>query len=256
MPPPPGYTAADLVFADSFCGSGLDATKWTSYIDGFNDNGQLALPLSGPNGNEDELEYWSPSQVSVQDGLTITATPDATKMQLGYTVKSGVITSVNSKQFTHGGPSGRTFVQVRARTPARDGMWAQVSLAAPFGKTVAVFGTGFLATEGMPAENFNTGVMGANDATFYTGADLSTGPSDFGMELVWGQSVTWTWNPVGAEPRQVRQVTGAAGIPNVGEAEAIWIVLRVVDAQAAAWHTTWAGDADAFQVRAIRVYER
>lgn len=256
LPTPIGYDASQLVFEDSFCDAELDTAKWVPYIKEYTNNGQLVPPLSGPNANELELQYWSPSQIAVHDALTITAIPDTVKMQQGYSVKAGVISSANARTFSQGGPTHRTFVQVRMRTPSRDGMWAQVSLASPTSTTLAVFGTGFIGVaQGTPVENINTGLSGS-DMTFYTGTDLSKEYSDVGMELVWGQSVTWTWNPVGGEPRQIHEIIGASGIPNVGDEKAVWIALRVLNAQASAWHTVWSGDTDTFQVRAIRVYER
>ena len=133
-----------LVFSDNFSGSGLDADKWsTRFIWGpflsINNEEQHYIDSNGIDAN---MAY---SPFSVANGkLTITAAPTGTQSpintvppvrppedpywadkpagfyQPNYTPKdytSGIITSRESFQFTHG------YAEIRAQVPAGDGLW-------------------------------------------------------------------------------------------------------------------------------------
>jgi hypothetical protein len=86
MPLPTGsraYAASDLVFHDAFSGTSLDLTKWWPRIGAqgsvWDNRGQLACPHSGANtplGNgQDEAQIGTPSQISVNNGLTFSIDP-------------------------------------------------------------------------------------------------------------------------------------------------------------------------------------
>ena len=79
MPAPAGYTTQQMIFDDQFSGSSLDTTKWNTYLGAqgivWNDYGSLPAPYSGPNAPiTDEAAMFAPSQVGVNNGLTLTAT--------------------------------------------------------------------------------------------------------------------------------------------------------------------------------------
>jgi hypothetical protein len=139
-------------------------------------------------------------------------------------------------------------------------MWSQIELGPLPGVNAALIsllGTGFSdVSQGTPLQNFQSAV--ADSSAYYdTGMDLSTAWTDYGIEIVWGQSVTWFWNTIGGSRQQVRQVQ--AGIPTSGEGETLVIKLAVVNGQSgsSSWHTVWNGkDSDSFDVAAIQAYAR
>jgi len=76
---PAGYTTQQMIFDDQFSGTTLDATKWSAFLgaqgSAWNDQGNLPAPYSGPNTPSTEnVAMFGPSQVSVDNGLTLTAT--------------------------------------------------------------------------------------------------------------------------------------------------------------------------------------
>ena len=83
MAPPSGYTAGQRIFEDQFLGTTLDTFKWntTSGANGglWNDFGIFTNGNTGPNTpSSTDTEWWSPSQVSVNNGLSLTAVRDGT----------------------------------------------------------------------------------------------------------------------------------------------------------------------------------
>jgi len=261
MPSPPGYDACQIVFQDSFCGTALDSTKWLRYVPGFTDMGVLPFPLSGPNSGSFNGAYWDPSQVTVNSGLKLTAVADTN--EAGYTAKSGVITS-NGVQFA-GGPTGHTYLQVRAKVPAANGMWPIASLGPVVGSNalpITLLATGFTdATPGSPLENFETGVSNSKAYCNTGNTDLSQAFVDYGVEVVWGQSATWFWSPVGGPRQQCETETVDAGVavPSSSDGETLIIQLNVVNGLdgSTSWHTVWNGsDSDSLQVAAVQVYAR
>ena len=78
MPAPAGYTTQQMIFDDQFSGTSLDTAKWNTYLGAqgivWNDRGRLPSPYSGPNTVTNQADtMFGPSQVSVNDGLTLTA---------------------------------------------------------------------------------------------------------------------------------------------------------------------------------------
>jgi hypothetical protein len=259
MPVPTGYSASQLVFDDAFCGKELDGSKWAPLMPGFNDRGRLSPPLSGPNAGGSEAEYFDPSQVVVDDGLRLTTAPATT--QTGYTAKSGVLTTQPSVPLG-GGPTGRTYLQVRAKMPARDGMWPKVYLGPLVGSNatlVGLFATGFKdAPSGNPLSNIQTTVGNAN-GYFDTAIDLSTTYSDYGVEITWGASVVWFWSSVGTPAREVRRVQAAGSVPTSPDRQTLFIALSVVNGQdgSSGWHTVWNGkDTDTLSIAEVQIYAR
>lgn len=257
--PPPGYDSSQLVFEDSFCSDQLDASKWITYIPGLTNFGTLQPPLSAPNAGHYDAAYWAPSQVVTHDGVTLTAAADTSVS--GYTAKSGVLCTCGTRQFS--GTASRTYLQVRAKVPAKDGMWPTVALesvAAGGVPAIALLSTGFIdGTQGTPLENVDTKVDGSEDV-FFTGTDLSAEYTDYGVEIVWGQSITWSWGPADGARQQIHQAnTGSAMIPDPSVNLRLRIELNVINGLegSSTWHTVWNGsDSDAFQVSSVQVYER
>ena len=74
-----------MYFDDQFSGTSLDTTKWNTYLGAqgivWNNRGHLPLPYSGPNNapfTNEAASMFGPSQVSVNNGLTLTASATRT----------------------------------------------------------------------------------------------------------------------------------------------------------------------------------
>ena len=130
MPPPSGYTAQQLIFDDQFSGTLLNRSKWSTYLGAqgirWNADGVLPFPYSGGDdvargGND--LAMYGPAQVSVDNGLTLTAQPNTNQWASGYPWISGVVTTMG--KFTL--PTTGWYVQIKAKMPnMTDGMWPAI----------------------------------------------------------------------------------------------------------------------------------
>ncbi len=99
MTAPSGYTSQQLIFDDKFSGTSLDTSKWTTALGAqgivWNNHGALPSPYSGPNvpGDGTEAAMFGPSQVTVNNGLTLTAQRNANRYAGSYPWISGVVTT-------------------------------------------------------------------------------------------------------------------------------------------------------------------
>ncbi len=126
MPAPAGYTAQQLIFDDQFSGSGLDTTKWSTYLGAqgivWNNFGSLPQPYSGPNvpGAGTDLEMYAPSQVRVNNGLALTAQRNTNQYSHTYPWLSGVVTTEGKFSL----PTTGWYVQARVKDPDMTrGLW-------------------------------------------------------------------------------------------------------------------------------------
>ena len=131
MAPPPGYSAGQLVFDDQFTGTSLDSAHWNTFMSGQGDrtwnSGGLPAGDSAA-GTQVHQTYFSPSQVTVNNGLNLTMVPDSKYASLGYRYRSGVVTS--SGKFTL--KSG--YVQIKAKmSEASQGGWPAIWFIDPNG---------------------------------------------------------------------------------------------------------------------------
>ena len=132
MPDPAGYTNQQLIFDDRFSGTSLDTTKWTTSLGAqgivWNDNGRLPAPYSAPNvpaSGSADVAMFGPSQVSVDNGLTLTAQRNTNQYASTYPWISGVVTTEGKFSL----PSGGWYVQVKAKMPDMTaGMWPAIWL--------------------------------------------------------------------------------------------------------------------------------
>ena len=97
-PAPPGYSNQQLIFDDQFLGTSLDQTKWSPVLgaDGvtWNNYDSLPSPYSGPNTPVgEEVAMFGPSQVRVDNGLTLTAQRNTNQWAGAYPWISGVVTT-------------------------------------------------------------------------------------------------------------------------------------------------------------------
>ena len=128
LPAPAGYTTQQMIFDDQFSGTTLDTTKWNTYLGAqgivWNDNGSLPAPYSGPNAPiSDEAAMFAPSQVGVDNGLTLTATPNTNQYAGTYPWLSGAVTTEGKFSL----PTSGWYVQVKAKMPDQSqGMWPAI----------------------------------------------------------------------------------------------------------------------------------
>ncbi|MGA2520237.1 MAG: glycoside hydrolase family 16 protein [Acidimicrobiales bacterium] len=254
MAPPPGYPTE--IFGDSFSGTALDTSKWSTFI---TSNAAHGWPWSsdgaggsGSSAGDFDAEYFEPGQVSVDNGLSLTAVRGSTRP--GYTWTSGVVCTYGKFQFDGG------YVQIKAKAPAGDGMWPGLWLLPGPGGTAGdnfeldMFEGGYTGNGANPADNdawhlhTPSGVVGG---VTNTGANLTAGYHVYGVAWVPGQSVTWYLDGV-----QVGRVTSAQ-VPIPDEPMELILDLQVADSAAQGWITT--DDAttpspSVLQVAAVAVY--
>lgn len=114
LAPPAGYSASQLIFDDQFSGASLNSAHWNTFMGGqggqfWNSDG-LPVGDSAP-GTFFHQTYFSPSQVRVNDGLTLTMVPDTRYSSLGYRYRSGVVTTDHKFALRSG------YVQIKAKMP-------------------------------------------------------------------------------------------------------------------------------------------
>ena len=99
IPPPRGYTSQQMIFDDRFSGTSLDTSKWTTSLGAqgivWDNNGHLPSPYSGPNTPDHHRQsaMFGPSQVSVDNGLKLTAKRNTNQYAGTYPWISGVVTT-------------------------------------------------------------------------------------------------------------------------------------------------------------------
>jgi len=98
IPPPVGYSANQLVLDDQFPGTSLNSATWNSAMSGQGDaawNTQGLPAGDSAAGTQSHQTFFSPSQVTVNNGLTLTMVPDSKYSSLGYKYRSGVVTTAD-----------------------------------------------------------------------------------------------------------------------------------------------------------------
>ncbi len=201
MPAPPGYTAQQLIFDDRFSGTSLDTTKWNTYLGAqgnvWDDDGTLPAPYSGPNvpGAGTDLEMYAPSQVSVDNGLTLTAQRNTNQYAGTYPWLSGVVSTEGKFSL----PTTGWYVQARIKVPDMTQglwpcMWFLPAGSGPFNEIDFVQG-GFY---GGPADvddapvgagYFDTAGNVVDEAVPDVGFDASAGYHTYGIEWTPGVGI-------------------------------------------------------------------
>jgi len=242
MPPPPGYTSRQLIFDDQFSGTRLDTTKWTTALGAqgivWNDFGRLPAPYSGPNvpGDGTEAAMFGPSQVSVDNGLTLTAQRNTNQYAGTYPWISGVVTTEGKFSL----PAGGWYVQVKAKMPDTSmGMWPAIwfmpdTATSP---TVEIDGhEGGAIGSGLPINDAGHSNYFANSGTvssfWNAGADMSAGYHIFGFEFIPGVSVKCYFDGV-----QVFQVLASSSVTITAGTYEIILQLEVAAQQISGSHT-------------------
>ena len=234
MPAPAGYTTK--LFDDTFAGTTLDRTKWNSYITSkaangwpWNANGSGG---SGMNAGGFNAEYFSPGQVAVHNGLTLSAVRRS--VHAGSTWTSGVVSTYGKFEFDGG------FLQIKAKMPAGAGMWPGLwMLPGPGGSggdnyEIDMVEGNYLMRGASPndvdAWHIHTPSSVAGGLT-NTGKDLAAGYHVYGLKWVPGKSVTWYVDNKAVGSLTSAQIT----IPN--EPMELILDLQVADNAASGWIT-------------------
>ena len=260
LPPPTGFSASDLVFQDSFSGTSLNSADWNTFMTSnaahgaawFGDgNGGSAI---GNNQTSFDAEYDRPSQISVDNGLTLTAVEKSTYP--GYPFTSGVIDTYGKMEFDGG------YLQISMKQPNGDGAWPAIWLLPGAGAGNVGDNDEIDVQEG----GMTDGTINPNDVLsghLHTpsgvfgfdanaGVNLSAGYHTYGLDWVPGQSLTWYF-----DGRQVQRITSAqAPIPN----EPMELILsnEVANSKASGWHTAYDSSTPysmAMSVQDVQLYQ-
>jgi hypothetical protein len=188
MPPPAGYSSSQLIFDDSFTGTTLNTSHWRTYISDANSsfspwNSDGTGGSGGDPGNYD-AEYFEPSAVTVDNGLSLTATRGSSRS--GYSWTSGVVTTQGLFALARG------YVQVKAWMPdMTSGMWPGIwfmgnSTELP---EIDLYEGGYTPN---PNSAFaaNLHVSGASQQIAQPGLDLAAGWHTYGIDYEPGSSIT------------------------------------------------------------------
>ena len=244
MSPPPGYTSQQLIFDDHFSGTSLDTTEWNTFMGAqggvWNDNGGLPSPYSGPDVPGNEAAMFGPSQVSVDDGLTLTAQRNTNEYAGTYPWISGVVTTEGKFSL----PAGGWYVQVEAKMPDQSqgmwpGIWFLPGVPGTASNELDGYEGGMLGTS--PANQQGHSVyftsQGQQEGSLWsTGVDVTAGYHVYGVQFIPGQSITSYF-----DGRQVWQVKASNGIAITAEPYEIILSLQVATPQTSSWHTVAMG---------------
>ena len=198
-PPPSGVTAFQTkVFDDNF--ASYNASNWVEYMtDGWqgrwDDNGGLPSPSSATgcgatsNGNCFDAEYLNPSQDAFgSGGLVLTETRSSTFSNLGYTYKSGVLTTAKAVC-----PSNGCFIQLSAKLPdMTTGGWPAFWMPPSSGNAGAEIDwlEGGFIQGSIPANNsWSINNNSGTQIVFDAGVDLTAAFHTYGFEYKPGVSL-------------------------------------------------------------------
>ncbi len=241
MAPPPGYANSQMIFDDDFSGTSLNASKWVTYLGSsgavWNNNGALPPPYSGPTlpGAGNESAMFSPSQVAVDNGLTLTAQRNTNEYASAYPWISGVVTTEGNFSL----PTTGWYVQVKAKMPDQSqGMWPAIWFlpgvpGTPFNEIDGY--EGGLLGSGQPNTLMNSNYFadqGQQDQLTSLGFDTTAGFHVYGVRFIPGQSITWY---VDGDP--VYQLLASSSVTITSEPYQIMLELQVATQQTAGWHT-------------------
>ena len=262
MLPPPGYTSQQMILDDQFAGSSLDRANWNTYITSRAANG-MPWNDDGSGGSGEGCQYhdqyWLPSQVTLNNGLAITAAKQATPGTCGsnsmtFPWRSGVISSYGHFQFDGG------YVQVIAKLPSASGLWPGMWMLPGPGGTggdnyeMDIFEGGYTGNGVSPNQNFSWFLhtpSGTGGDTTNAGVNLTSGYHIYGVKWIPGQSVTWY-----LDNKEVGQLTSTQyPIPN--EPMELILSMGVANSATSHWHSQYSSSTPAtgqLLVSEVQVY--
>lgn len=206
MAPPAGYSASQLIFDDQFTGTSLDSAHWNTFMSGqggqtWNSEGLPAGDSAA--GTHFNQTYFSPSQVTVNNGLTLTMVPDTKYSSLGYKYRSGVVTTDHKFILRSG------YVQIKAKmADASQGGWPGIWFIDPDSgggaQEIDLQEGGFTPTSaGLPSrtpENkifvstYHTPSGSQSDFSYVTPKPMNAGFNIYGMQYIPGRSIKTYFN--------------------------------------------------------------
>ena len=206
MAPPAGYSAGQLIFDDQFSGTSLNSAHWNTFMGGqgdpiWNSDGLPAGDSAA--GTHFHQTYFSPSQVTVNNGLTLTMVPDTKYSSLGYGYRSGVVTTDDKFTLRSG------YVQIKAKmSDASQGGWPAIWFIDPSSgggsQEIDLQEGGFTPTgaglpSGTPENNifvstYHTPSGSQSDFSYATPKPMNAGFNIYGMEYIPGRSIKTYFN--------------------------------------------------------------
>ncbi len=206
MAPPAGYSAGQLIFDDQFSGTSLNSAHWNTFMGGqgdpiWNSDGLPAGDSAA--GTHLHQTYFSPSQVTVNNGLTLTMVPGTKYSSLGYGYRSGVVTTDDKFTLRSG------YVQIKAKmSDASMGGWPAIWFIDPSSRggsqEIDLQEGGFAATgaglpSGTPENNifvstYHTPSGSQSDFSYATPEPMNAGFNIYGMQYIPGRSIKTYFN--------------------------------------------------------------
>ncbi len=208
MSAPPGFS--HRIFEDAFVGRKLNTRRWNTYITSkaaggapWNGDGRGG---SGSSPGGFNSGYFEPSQISVDNGLTLRAVRGSARAGFAWT--SGVVSTYRKFQFDGG------YVQIKAEVPGGDGMWPGLWMLPGPGGTGGdnydfdIFEGNYIGNAVSPNDNYAWNLHSTTQTVgglTNTGANLTAGYHVYGMNWIPGRSITWY-----LDGREVGQITKRA----------------------------------------------
>jgi beta-glucanase (GH16 family) len=204
--PPKGYSARQLIFDDQFQGKLFNYDHWNTFMGGQGNPtwNAAGLPLGdSAAGTYFHQTYFSASQVNVDNGLTLSMTPDTRYSKLGYTYRSGVVTTDGKFTLRSG------YVQIKVKMPdVSKGSWPAIWFIDPKGgsgsQEIDLQEGGFTAKSArLPirtpenrifSSTYHTPAGGQSSFSYVTPKPMNAGFNIYGMQYIPGRSIKTYFN--------------------------------------------------------------
>jgi beta-glucanase (GH16 family) len=204
--PPAGYSKNQLIFDDLFAGTSLNTAHWNTAMGGQGDRiwNSDGLPAGdSAAGTQVHQTYFSPSQVTVSNGLNLTMVPDTKYSSLGYGYRSGVVTSYDKFTLTSG------YVQIKAKmSDSSRGGWPAIWFIDPSSgggsQEIDLQEGGFTPSgAGLPSDTPVNNILMAtyhtpsgtqSDFAYAAPTPMNAGFNTYGMEYIPGRSIKTYFN--------------------------------------------------------------
>ncbi len=234
---PAGYSSSDLVFNDDFSGTSLN--NWKTYITSNAAKG-AAWNSNGSGGSNEGAQYAAdydlPSNVSVNNGLTLTTTKQTQTVNgTTYPYTGGAVSSYGKFEFTGG------YLQISAESSGGSGAWPALWLlpgqgAGNSGDNFEIdMQEGGMTTAANPNNYFTYHLhnsSGQFGGSVNTGEDLTTGYHTYGIDWEPGKSITYY-----LDGKAIGEITSAqTTIPS----EPMEVIMNnsMANSNASGWHTS------------------